>query len=288
MTMTIRRLSYALGAEISGIDLRQPLDGETFRGINDAFLEYGVLLFRGQMLTREQHIGFSRRFGELDRNEAKVSERPAEYPEITLVLSQPGPNGEPASGRYTGAEWHTDHSNYPSAAAASLLRAVEIPEIGGNTMFCNMYHAYETLSDGMRKLLENLQGVHMQGRARIDNSTPERAAESRRRYPAAAHPIVRVHPETGRKTLYVNEQVRLFVGMTAEESKPLIQYLTDHAVRPQNVYRHQWQQNDLLMWDNRCLLHIALADYDRSRVRHMERTTVNGLPSGYVYEGPLE
>ena len=288
MSLKIRRLSYALGAEILGIDLRKPLDDKVFHEIHSAFLEHCVLLFREQTLTREQHIAFSRRFGELDKNEQKVKERPAEYPEITLVVSKPTPAGDPATGRYTGAEWHTDHSNYPTAAMASLLRAVEVPEIGGDTMFANMYRAYETLSDGMKKLLEGIYGVHIQGRAQIDNSTPERAAESRRRYPGAAHPIVRVHPETARKALYINEQVRLFVGMTAEESRPLIHHLTEHAVRPQNVYRHRWQKDDLLMWDNRCLLHIALADYDRKKVRHMERTTVNGTPSGYVYEVPLE
>jgi taurine dioxygenase len=288
MSLKIRRLSHALGAHIIGIDLRGPLNDTDFREIHSAFLEHCVLLFREQPLTREQHIAFSRRFGELDKNEEKAKERPAGYPEITLVISKPMQNGAPATGRYTGAEWHTDHSNYPIAAMASLLRSVEVPEIGGDTMFANMYRAYESLSDGMKKLLEGLYGVHMQGRAHIDNSSPERAAESRRRFPAAAHPIVRVHPETGRKALYINEQVRLFVGMTAEESKPLIQHLTNHAVRPQNVYRHQWQKDDLLMWDNRCLLHIALADYDRTKVRHMERTTVNGTPSGYAYDGPLE
>ena len=155
-------------------------------------------------------------------------------------------------------------------------------------MFANMYRAYDTLSDGMKKLLDGLHAVHMDGYAIVDYSSPEREAESRRLNPAAAHPVVRVHPETGRKTLYINDEVRLFVGMTGEESKPLIQYLVNHAVRPQHVYRHRWQKDDLLIWDNRCLLHIALADYDRTKVRHMERTTVNGAVSGYAYDGPLE
>ena len=288
MTLKVRKLSYPLGAEITGIDIREPLEDSVFSAIHSAFLEHCVLVFRGQPLTRDQHLAFSRCFGELDRNEAKANERPADYPEMTLVISKPKPNGEPATGRYTGQDWHTDHSHLPVAAQASLLRGVEVPQIGGDTMFCNMYRAYETLSDGMKKLLEGLYGVHMQGRAHIDNSTPHRAAESRRRHPAAAHPIVRVHPETGRKALYVNEQIKIIVGMTAEESKPLIQYLTQHAVRPQNVYRHQWQKHDLVMWDNRCLLHMALGDYDRTQVRHMERTTVNGTVSGYEYDGPLE
>ena len=279
MSLKIRRLSYALGAEVSGVDLRLPLDGNSFSAIHRAFLEHGVLLFRGQPLTREQHIAFSRRFGELDRNEGK--QRPAEFAEVSLIISKPKANGEPPAGRYTGQEWHTDRSNLPIAAAASLLRSVEVPAVGGDTMFANMYRAYETLSDGMKDLIGDLYGIHKTGKANFDSGAPGPELES----PAAAHPVVRVHPETGHKALYVSEQVRSFVGMTVEESKPLLQYLTHHAVRPQNVYRHRWQKDDLLMWDNRCLLHIALADYDRTQVRHMERTTVNGMPSGYAYGG---
>jgi len=176
----------------------------------------------------------------------------------------------------------------PVAAAATFLRAIELPEVGGDTMFANMYRAYETLSDGMKKLLEPLHGVHMLTRAVYDLSTPESAAESWRRFPAAAHPAVRVHPESGRKALYVNGQVRLFAGMTAAESRPLLHHLSEHAVDPTNVYRHRWRKNDLVMWDNRCLLHRALADYDRTQVRSMERTTVHGNKSGYAYQGPAE
>ena len=289
MSLQIRRLSYALGAEISGVDLREPLNEKTFNSIHDAFLEHCVLVFRGQNLTREQHVAFSRWFGELDKYEVKSADkRVAEIPEIYLIVSKPKPNGEPATGRYTGADWHTDYSHLPAAASASLLRSVIVPPIGGDTQWANMYIAYDTLSDGMKKLLEGVYGVHMEGTAAIDYSTPERYAESRRRNPSTAHPIVRVHPETGRKALYVNGQVKILVGMTAEESKPLIQYLTEHAVRPQNVYRHQWQQHDLVMWDNRCLLHMALGNYDRTQVRHMERTTVLGALSGYAYDGPLQ
>ena len=289
MAMKVRRLGYALGAEVSGIDISKPLDKMAYTELYNAFLEHHVLVFRGQPLTREQHLAFSRQFGELNKNEGRGPDRwDADFPELFLVISRPSPAGEAATGRHTGAEWHTDNSHWPAAAQASLLRAVDIPRIGGDTLFCNMYRAYESLSDGMKKLIDGLYGVHMQSVVVLDRSTPERYAESRRKYPAAAHPVVRVHPDTGRKALYVNQQIRFLVGLTAEESKPLIQYLTDHATRPQNVYRHQWQKDDLVMWDNRCLLHMALADYDRTQVRHMERTTVNAEVSGYVYDGPLE
>jgi taurine dioxygenase len=290
MPLQIRRLSHTLGAEISGIDLRKPLDEKSFHAIHTAFLEHCVLLFRGQPLTREQHVAFSRWFGDLAKYEDKsAAKRVPDFPEIYLVVSKPKPNGEPSTERYTGADWHTDHSHLPAPAQASLLRSVQIPEVGGDTQFANMYFAYDTLSDGMKKLLDGLYGVHMEGVAVIDHSTPERYAESRRRNLSTAHPIVRVHPETGRKALYVSEQVKLLVGMTPGESKPIIQYLTRHATRPQGVYRHVWQKDDLVMWDNRCLMHIALADYDRAKVRHMERTTVNGTAAcGYAYDGPLE
>ena len=287
--MQIRRLSYALGAEITGVDLRMPISNETFQEIHKAFLEHCVLLFRNQPLTREQHIAFSRLFGELDDNKMKSSYKKVEgMPQISLVINKPKPNGEAATGAFTGQDWHSDRSHLPLAAAASILRCVEVPNVGGDTMFANMYLAYEQLSDGMKKLLEGLYGVHLDHPPDYDLSTPERAAESRRKNPAAAQPVVQVHPETGRKALYLNEEVRHFVGMTRHESLPLIEYLTRTAVRPQNVYRHHWRKDDLLMWDNRCLLHIALGDFDRAKVRHMERTTVNGNLAGYVYEGPIE
>ena len=118
--------------------------------------------------------------------------------------------------------------------------------------------------------------------------TPERAAEMKRLNPPVAQPLVKIHPETGRKALYVGEKVKLIAGLTPEESKPLIQYLCRHATRYEFFYRHQWRRHDLLMWDNRCTMHIALGDFDETQLRHMERTTVMGIPSGYVYEGTVD
>lgn len=287
MRLQIRRLSYTLGAEIIGIDIRQPLDDQSVSEIHAAFLEHCILLFRGQPLTREQHIAFSRRFGRLEEiADYRVKVRIPEYPEISLVTNQPRPGK--STKPYAGDRWHSDLSNTCVPAMASLLRGVEVPEIGGDTMFANMYLAYETLSDGMKKLIEGLECIHSGPEGKIDHSTPERAAETRR-LNTVAQPLVRRHPETGRKALYVGEQkVKQIVGMTIEESKPLIQFLCQHAGRPQFVYRHQWRKDDLIMWDNRCTNHIAVNDYDKTQIRHMERTTVMGTPSGYVYEGPLQ
>ena len=287
MSLKIRRLSHALGAEVVGLDVSKPLNNAAVSELRAAFLEHHLLLFRDHPFTRQQHINFSANFGAVDQNIGHHSRNP-ECPEVTSVISKPTPDGKAPPGRFSGQDWHTDHSHLPDPCMATLLHAVELPELGGDTQFCNMYRAYDTLSDGMKKLLEGLHGVHMEGRAVLDHSSPEAYAESRRLNPAAAHPLVRVHPETGRKALYVCAQVKILVGMTAAESRPLIQFLTEHAARPQNVYRHRWQKDDLVMWDNRCLLHQALGDFDRTKVRHMEKTTVDGTPLGYAYDGPLE
>jgi taurine dioxygenase len=288
MTINVRKIGHALGAEVSGIDISRPIDDQTFSEINRAFLDNCVLVFHDQPLTREQQVAFSRRFGALDTNEGRSAHlRVPEVPEIFLVTTEPVPPGQ-TPGTVIGGVWHTDNSHLPVAAAASLLQAIELPDVGGDTLFCNMYRAYDTLSDAMKKLIEPLQGVHMQSRAVYDLSTPERAEASFKQFPAASHPVVRVHPESGRKALYVNGQVRFFVGMTSAESKPLIDYLSDHAVRPENVYRHTWNVGDLVMWDNRCTLHMALGDFDRSKRRHMERTTVHADRSGDAYRGPIQ
>lgn len=290
MALEFRKVSNALGAEVIGADLRQPLEDSTYERIRAAFVDYGLLLFRDQDITREQFVAFSRRFGELDMNEGRPPETKAEgYPELMLVVNQPTPDKAAPTVRQFGADWHTDNSHLPVAAAMTILRGIELPEVGGDTMFASMFHAYDLLSDGMKELLDPLHGVHMLSRAVYDMSTPERAAESWRKYPAAAHPVVRAHPESGRKALYVNGQVRKFVGMTQAESRPLLQYLSSHAVEPHNVYRHRWRKNDLVMWDDRSTLHRALADYDRrTEVRRMERTTVHGERSGYEYQGPVD
>lgn len=283
MALQLRRLANGLGAEVMGLDLARVGERE-FGEINRAWLDHGILLFRGQRLTTPQHIAFSRGFGELDTHESSAPDRHPDYNEVLLITNKPKPSGAPSDTRYTGRVWHSDHSFTPRPALGSLLRAVEIPDVGGDTMFTNMYLAYETLSDGMKQMIADLHGVHTTAR-KVDD--PERLADMKRRNPPVAQPLVRVHPETGRKALYVGEKVKQIAGFTAEESKPLLDYLCKHATRHEFVYRHQWRRDDLLMWDNRCTMHIALGDYDETKLRHMERTTVLGTPSGYVYDGAL-
>ena len=279
--MRVRQLSHALGAEVLDVDLTREIPASVFGEIHRAFLDNGILLFRGQKLTREQHIAFSRRFGELDDNERSPDTHP-EHPELTVVTTKPKADGTPSESRYTGQLWHSDLSFNLVPAAGSLLRCVEKPSIGGDTMFANMVLAYETLSDGMKKMLEGLHAIHTRAR-KFANLSPERAAFLAKLKPIA-QPVVREHPETGKKTIFLGEKVKQLVGFTPEESQPLIDFLNRHSTRPQFVYRHIWQQDDLVMWDNRSTLHLAVGDVNDGDYRHMERTTVKGTPSGYIYE----
>jgi len=284
MALKLRKLSYALGAEVCGVDVAKPMSEGEFGEIYKAFLDHGILLFRDQDITREQHIEFSRRFGELDNHDALPRDRHPQYPELLLVTNEPKPDGSPSDSRYTGRQWHSDMSFTPVPSLGSLLRAHTVPEVGGDTLFANMYMAYEALSEGMKKLIKDLHGIHRSGTRKINNieTGVSRMQEQKRLNPPIAQPVVRVHPETGRKALYLGEKVQRFDGLTEEESKPLIDYLNRHATRPEFLYRHQWRANDIVVWDNRCTMHQALGDFDETQRRHMERTTVLGTPSGYV------
>jgi taurine dioxygenase len=284
MALKLRPLSYSLGAEVCDIDVSRNMAEEEFGEIYRAFLDHGILLFRNQRITREQHIDFSRRFGELDKHDALPRDRHPQYPELLMVTNEPKPDGSPSDSKYTGRQWHSDMSFTLVPSLGSLLRCVNAPPVGGDTLFANMYMAYDALSDGMKKLLDGLHGIHLSGTRKIanDNTGVTRAVEQKRLNPPVAQPVVRVHPETGRKALYIGEKVGRFDNMTAEESRPLIDYLCRHATRPEFVYRHNWRENDIVVWDNRCTMHCALGDFDETKLRHLERTTVLGTPSGYV------
>jgi taurine dioxygenase len=279
--MEIKRLSHALGALVTGLDLTERVSDADFATVHKAFLENGVLVFRGKEITREQHIAFSRRFGELDIDKSPDSD--PQFPELTIVTTRPQADGKPSESRYTGQLWHTDIPFSLTPALGSLLRCVERPDVGGDTQFANMYLAYDTLSDGMKKILDGLEGIHQRARKFTGPVSAERETYLKTVRPVA-QPAVRVHPETGRKALYLGEKVKQFVGLTEAESAPLLEYLNKHAFRPQFVYRHTWQKNDIVMWDNRCMQHLAVGDVDPTAIRHMERTTIRGTPSGHYVE----
>ena len=278
-------LSHALGAEVAHADLTAALDASAVDAIRAAWNENHILLFRGQKLSPDALIAFARRFGELDRHDATPFYRLEGHPEILLVTNRMI-GGKPSETRNTGRNWHSDYSYTNRPAAASMLYCEEKPPVGGDTMFCNMVRAYETLSDKMKRIVDGLEAVYDIGlTAGINERDPQKTAELRRINPPIAHPAVRTHPSSGKKALYVSERASHFHGMTAEESRPLIQFLCAHATRPENVYRHRWQVNDLVLWDNRTTMHIALADFDPSAPRHMLRTTLLGEPSGFVVGG---
>ena len=280
MSIQIRKLSYPLGAEISGVDISQPQSDETIGEIRKALLDHCLLLFRGQPITHAQYVAFSQGFGVLDKKQPRAL---ADYPEISPVINKPKTDGSPADPDYNGSDWHSDISYRVSPTIISTLKAVAVPDVGGDTQFANLYLAYETLSDGMKKMIAGLEAVHMQEEKDLDHSSPERL-EASRREKIAAHPLVKVHPETGRKLLYVGDKVMLFAGMTQDESRPLIDYLRNHARRQQFVCRQVWQKDDLVVWDQRCLNHNAMGNYDRRlQLRHLEKTTIPGPVVGRTY-----
>ena len=288
MTFHIRKLSNALGAEVTGIDLRRPLRDDEFERIRDAWHEHLLLVFRGQELDYPDYIRFGERFGELERylHSSKDYTHP-EHPEIYFITNHEV-NGKPSETRDVGREWHTDQSYTARPLKATMLYCKEIPEAGGDTMFTNMYLAYERLSPKLRSVLEGLEAVH-DFSLRLGNLATyldqEKIAARLKKSPPVAHPVVRVHPETGRKALYVSEAVTShFEGMTRDESTGLLEYLFAHSTRPEFTYRHRWQVNDVAIWDDRCTLHLALRDFDPGSPRHMVRMAVLGTPLGRVVE----
>jgi taurine dioxygenase len=270
--LEIRPLSGTTGAEINGVDLRGALSDATVSGIRGVLAEYGVVVFRDQTLTPEQHISAARHFGNININ--RFFAHADGYPEIALVSKDPDQTAN------IGGGWQTDHSYDVRPALGSMLYAREVPPSGGDTMFASMYAAYDALSDGLKQTLSGLRAVHssrhvfgiarpaMQGR--IGN--PELATQD------AIHPVVITHPDSGRPALYVNPGFTLrFDGWTAEESQPLLRFLYQHAARPEFTCRLQWQKGSLALWDNRSTWHYALNDYQGER-RLMHRITIEGVP----------
>jgi taurine dioxygenase len=275
-TIRVAPIAGALGAEISGVDLSQPLSDALIGEIRAALLENQVIFFRDQHLTPEQHLGFGRRFGELQIHEFVGGM--AEYPEILEVRK------EPEETRNFGGGWHTDVSYLEQPALGSVLYALEVPEYGGDTMFASQYLAYEALSDGMKAMLEGMIAVHSArrpygpnaARARVYGPSSMQFNFSETAHAEIEHPVVRTHVETGRKALYVNATFTLRLkDMTEEESAPLLDYLCRHAVRPEFTCRFRWRPNSIAFWDNRCVQHNAINDYHGQR-RVMHRVTIEG------------
>ena len=272
---TFNTLSVVLGTEIFGADLSRQLDASNFDHIRQAWLRSnGVMVFRDQDITPEQHIEFSRRFGPLEKHVLAKYLLP-DYPEIYRVSNKVR-DGVPQGREKAGTYWHSDLSYMNPPALASLLYGLEIPPVGGDTLFCSLYAAYETLSAPMQKFLGGLSAVHDFGYASRGVLQAEQAnKEQLDATPAVEHKVVTTHPETSKKILFVNPGFTSdIVGLTPGESRALLDFLFNHMTQPELVYRHRWSKRDLVMWDNRCTMHCAIADYDGIGERYMHRTTV--------------
>jgi taurine dioxygenase len=277
MTLKFNRLSSVLGAEVLGADLTEPMADQQFAELRQAWRDAsGLLVIRSQELTPDQHIAFSRWFGELESHVLADYLLPG-HPEIYRV-SNKTQDGKPLGRARAGTYWHSDLSYMRRPAMASLLYAIEIPPAGGDTMFANMYTAYDTLSPTMQGMVSDLRAVHDFAYAARGVFAGERIDEERlASAPAAEHPVVQTHPETGRKALFVNPGFTAhIIGLEPSESSALLEFLNRHSTQAANVYRHRWQVRDLVLWDNRCTMHHAIADYEEIGERYMHRTTVLG------------
>lgn len=271
----IRPTSPVVGAEILGIDLSQGPSREEIAEIREALMSNGVIFFRDQELTPEQLIAFAECFGPINVN--RFFRAVDGYPEIAEVRK------EPEQTTNIGGRWHTDHSYDTSPALGSILLAREVPAAGGDTMFASMHHAYMALSDGMKSTLETLKAVHSSRHVFGEGTyytkgTAGRIGNADQATQDAVHPVVIRHPETGRKTLYVNAGFTThFQGWTVDESKSLLDYLYAHASRPEFQTRFQWRKGSIAFWDNRATWHFAVNDYHGER-RLMHRITIEGVP----------
>jgi taurine dioxygenase len=270
--MEIRRLTGIVGAELLDIDLSGNLDKAQVAAIRQALLEHHVVFFREQTLTEEQHIAFAARFGEISMT--PVYHTLAEYPQIMPVIK------EPTDKDVIGDTWHTDETYHPTPPLGSILYGREVPETGGDTLWCNLYRAYETLSDGMKEKLAGLRAVHTNNFLSANSTTRNSTRSTKLREDVgvitSVHPVVRTHEETGRKCLFINNPFTFsFENMTREESLPLLQYLYQHSAKPENTCRFRWRKGSMAFWDNRCTMHYAINDYPGQR-RVMHRITIQG------------
>jgi taurine dioxygenase len=266
----VRPIAGALGAEIHGVEIARPLDGEVVAEIRHAFLDHLVIFLRDQKLTPQEQVAFAQRFGQ-----------PMEYPQLKGLpdcpLITPVIKREHERLNFGGV-WHSDTAYVERPPMASLLYAVEIPPYGGDTLFANQYLAYETLSEGLKQTLVGLIGINSSTKAEASKTREDRLrdAGAEVKVLVGEHPVVRTHPETGRKALYVNGgHTTQFKGWTEQESRPVLAYLFEHQVRPELTCRFRWEPGSLAFWDNRCAQHNPVNDYHGFR-RVMHRVTLAG------------
>jgi taurine dioxygenase len=277
--MRIAPLSDVCGAEVVGLNCGGDLDDSDFNAIQQAFLNHSVLVFRDQNLTPEQHIAFSRRWGDLKGHILTQYLLPG-YPTVLVVSNKKDAEGQPVGIEDAGRYWHTDVSYDDTPPMGSLLYGLEVPPEGGDTLFASQYLAYENIPKTLKTQIAHLKARHRFNYVQIQSTEGSRrkplTEEQKAQLTGAVHPVVRTHPETGRKALYVNPGfTEAVMNVPERESQTLLDtlfgYATDNAV----VYRHKWKPHDLVLWDNRCVMHHA-TPYPEGTTRHMHRTTVAG------------
>ena len=272
-----RRIAGSLGAEISGPDLATDLAEEVLVELRAALLAHQVIFFRDQHLTPARQLAFARRWGDIHLHPFVVGM--PDHPEVLRIVKRP------TDARNFGGSWHTDQMFAPAPAMGTILYAVEVPSVGGDTMFTNQYLAFETLSPAMQRLCEGLRTVCVGdglkkygGRSRKEayaGMTAMQVKDPGDVQTTSVHPLVRTHPETGRRALYIGGHVQRFEGMEEAESRPLIDFLMAHSIRPEFTCRFRWEAGSLAFWDNRCTQHFAINDYP-AETRIMHRVTVCG------------
>jgi len=286
LELTITPLSPHFAAEITGAELTSGIGGNVAETIRQAWLDAGgLVVVRGQDIDIAAHIAFAKHFGPLFgapeeeplQDTVSIYLHP-DHPEIYRVSNQVEADGKPKGRKGAGTYWHSDVSFRERPAGASILSAKQIPRSGGDTIFCDQSRAYEALSDAMKEMLGTLNAVHdFEVAARTQYAKPLVIEDDMDGANTAVHPVVRTHAETGRKSLFVNPGFTSHIqGFHADESAALLGFLQSHCTRPEFLYRHRWQPDDLIIWDNRCLMHYAVMDYPDDQPRYMERTTVIG------------
>ncbi len=275
--IAVHKITTAMGAEIAGVDLSKPVGDDVLAEIRAALLDNLVIFFRDQTLTPDSQLAFARRWGEIHLH--PFMEGMPSHPEVLEIVKRPSDK------KNFGGNWHSDQMFTPQPAMGTILYAKEVPSAGGDTMFANLYLAYESLSDGMRRMLDGLRAVSVgdhfkghDGKSRKEFYADKLSMKVRdpgNVQTTSMHPLVRTHPETGRKALYIGGHVHGLEDMTEAESQPLIDFLMAHATRPEFTCRFRWRTGSLAFWDNRCTQHFAINDYP-AETRIMHRITICG------------
>jgi taurine dioxygenase len=270
--LEFRKVTGHCGAEVHGIDLARPLGAEVVDVLSNALAEHCVLFFHEQSMTPAQQKALGRHFGELHIHPAWPRLVDG-HPEVMEIYADENTR------RIAGEDWHSDVSCDREPPLGTILQMLEVPPVGGDTLFANMYAAYESLPDALKQSLLTMRAEHSAaGLARRNEESPGTDGRQIRRIPPPVeHPVVRTHPETGRRALYVNPYfTSRMTGMEQKKSISMLASLNAHATREENLYRHRWKPGDLVMWDNRCTMHYAVYDYDDTLSRLMHRTTAAG------------